>query len=259
MAVVTARRVVKPERVGKHRFGKSLAQTTGFLLENTTNRMSEHFQLHVPTTFESIPVLSPSFTTRPDVTGGATGAEALTKKRKASKSKIPTELRRAVSTPHMRGLTMSDPGGISPGVNKPRNKLGYHRTSVACGEYTEPHFTPSQLIIPGHCRRRKIRCLLPSPEDPQGRCANCIRLKKECNFYPVTEAGQHERAGKKGVVSGAVSASDPASPRQSGSSNAGSSGEELQGILHLPPQASTYQPATQSEPYSLPQVNGCKQ
>jgi hypothetical protein len=36
----------------------------------------------------------------------------------------------------------------------------------------------------GHCRRRKIRCLL-APDDPQGRCANCIRLKKECNFYPV--------------------------------------------------------------------------
>jgi hypothetical protein len=41
------------------------------------------------------------------------------------------------------------------------------------------------LICPtGHCRRRKIRCLL-APDDPQGRCANCIRLKKECNFYPV--------------------------------------------------------------------------
>lgn len=38
--------------------------------------------------------------------------------------------------------------------------------------------------MPGHCRRRKIRCLL-APDDPQGRCANCIRLKKECNFYPV--------------------------------------------------------------------------
>jgi len=24
-----------------------------------------------------------------------------------------------------------------------------------------------------------------APDDPQGRCSNCIRLKKECNFYPV--------------------------------------------------------------------------
>lgn len=40
------------------------------------------------------------------------------------------------------------------------------------------------LTTIGHCRRRKIRCLL-APDDPQGRCSNCIRLKKECNFFPV--------------------------------------------------------------------------
>lgn len=53
---------------------------------------------------------------------------------------------------------------------KRRNKLGYHRTSVACG----------------HCRRRKIRCI-PSQNDVQGRCVNCIRLKKECSFFPVDQ------------------------------------------------------------------------
>ncbi|KAL8370903.1 hypothetical protein RB595_000982 [Gaeumannomyces hyphopodioides] len=53
---------------------------------------------------------------------------------------------------------------------KRRNKLGYHRTSVACG----------------HCRRRKIRCI-PSPDDLQGRCINCIRLKKDCTFFPVDQ------------------------------------------------------------------------
>ena len=31
----------------------------------------------------------------------------------------------------------------------------------------------------GHCRRRKIRCLLPADEGAV-RCTNCIRLKKEC-------------------------------------------------------------------------------
>lgn len=41
-------------------------------------------------------------------------------------------------------------------------------------------------FIAGHCRRRKIRCLL-AQGDPQGRCSNCIRLKKECNFYPVDQ------------------------------------------------------------------------
>lgn len=38
----------------------------------------------------------------------------------------------------------------------------------------------------GHCRRRKIRCI-PSPSDSQGRCINCIRLKKECSFHPVDQ------------------------------------------------------------------------
>ncbi len=38
----------------------------------------------------------------------------------------------------------------------------------------------------GHCRRRKIRCV-PSPNDVQGRCINCIRLKKECSFFPVDQ------------------------------------------------------------------------
>lgn len=43
----------------------------------------------------------------------------------------------------------------------------------------------------GHCRRRKIRCI-PAPADPQNRCSNCIRLKKECNFYPVDQQPQPE-------------------------------------------------------------------
>ncbi|KAL2022793.1 hypothetical protein VTK56DRAFT_4609 [Thermocarpiscus australiensis] len=60
--------------------------------------------------------------------------------------------------------------GQDPAGEKRRNKLGYHRTSVACG----------------HCRRRKIRCV-PAQNDVQGRCINCIRLKKECSFYPVDQ------------------------------------------------------------------------
>ncbi|KAK4673298.1 hypothetical protein QC763_110660 [Podospora pseudopauciseta] len=61
-----------------------------------------------------------------------------------------------------------DPLGLAG--EKRRNKLGYHRTSVACG----------------HCRRRKIRCI-PSQNDVQGRCMNCIRLKKDCSFFPVDQ------------------------------------------------------------------------
>ncbi|KAF2721755.1 hypothetical protein K431DRAFT_294106 [Polychaeton citri CBS 116435] len=54
--------------------------------------------------------------------------------------------------------------------DKKRNKLGYQRTSVACS----------------HCRRRKIRCLMQE-SDPQGRCQNCVKLKRECVFQPVDQ------------------------------------------------------------------------
>lgn len=37
---------------------------------------------------------------------------------------------------------------------------------------------------PGHCRKRKIRCVMAA-DDPGARCQNCIRLKKDCHFYPV--------------------------------------------------------------------------
>ena len=49
----------------------------------------------------------------------------------------------------------------------------------------------------GHCRRRKIRCV-PSQNDVQGRCINCIRLKKECSFYPVDQQPPVETRQKSG-------------------------------------------------------------
>ncbi|KAH6618746.1 hypothetical protein C7974DRAFT_36462 [Boeremia exigua] len=119
----------------------------------------------------------------------------LSKKRRSSKSKIPGELRRSTSTPHMRNLAL---GELSPTSNKARNKLGYHRTSVACG----------------HCRRRKIRCLL-APDDPQGRCSNCIRLKKECNFFPVEHNIDAQRSSGPGkdLSTGTPTTPQASSPR----------------------------------------------
>ncbi|KAK8027949.1 hypothetical protein PG991_005005 [Apiospora marii] len=84
-----------------------------------------------------------------------------------------SKLRRAFSTPNVRKQGANDPDNGHLALSsseKRRNKLGYHRTSVACG----------------HCRRRKIRCIL-QPADPGGRCMNCIRLKKECSFFPVDQ------------------------------------------------------------------------
>ena len=48
-----------------------------------------------------------------------------------------------------------------------------------------------------HCRRRKIRCLLAA-DDRESRCSNCIRLKKECNFFPVDQQPPHERRPRTG-------------------------------------------------------------
>ncbi|KAF9698308.1 hypothetical protein EKO04_003666 [Ascochyta lentis] len=145
------------------------------------------------------------------------------KKRRSSKSKIPGELRRSTSTPHMRNLALATSGELSPTSNKARNKLGYHRTSVACG----------------HCRRRKIRCLL-APDDPQGRCSNCIRLKKECNFYPVEHSLDTQRpsGAVKDLSTGTPTTPVASSPR------------------HLPPHSGEkvgdYRPSFQGVPAATP-------
>ncbi|KAA8570178.1 hypothetical protein EYC84_002502 [Monilinia fructicola] len=78
-----------------------------------------------------------------------------------SKSSKDAKAKRSMSTPNIRTSGNTDAAALALVNEKRRNKLGYHRTSVACG----------------HCRRRKIRCI-PAPADPQNRCSNCIRLKK---------------------------------------------------------------------------------
>lgn len=55
-----------------------------------------------------------------------------------------------------------------------------------------------------HCRRRKIRCLL-AEGDSQERCQNCIRLKKECVFYPVDQQQALDTRSQSGTKSGAGS------------------------------------------------------
>lgn len=51
--------------------------------------------------------------------------------RRRSSNKMPG-LKRAVSSPNMRSLATDDAMAISA-LDKKRNKLGYHRTAVACG------------------------------------------------------------------------------------------------------------------------------
>ena len=67
----------------------------------------------------------------------------------------------------------------------------------------------------GHCRRRKIRCQ-PANDDPQQRCANCIKLKKECSFLPVDHPPNAERRPRTGssteIIPGEGTGSSPSSP-----------------------------------------------
>ena len=119
------------------------------------------------------------------------------RKRSPSKSSMKPNkvIKKSSSTPHM-----ARPDGPGSADEKKRNKLGYHRTSVACGKCPtrrQPHLRHSKLTIEGHCRRRKIRCVMPDDDHPSGRCSNCIRLKKECNFYPV-EAGKGPHPPQRG-------------------------------------------------------------
>ena len=58
--------------------------------------------------------------------------QLLLRKRRASKDKA-TVIRRSSSTPHMRNMALGA-ADLSPTGDKRRNKLGYHRTSVACGK-----------------------------------------------------------------------------------------------------------------------------
>jgi len=62
-----------------------------------------------------------------------TAAAMLSQRRKRKNS---LSIKRSQSTPNVRGLANGDDGMTL--AEKTRNKLGYHRTSVACGMYSLP-------------------------------------------------------------------------------------------------------------------------
>ncbi|KPI36967.1 uncharacterized protein AB675_5966 [Cyphellophora attinorum] len=121
-------------------------------------------------------------------------------------------VKRAMSTPDVRGLGVE--GIALSAADKKRNKLGYHRTAVACG----------------HCRRRKIRCIAAF-EDSSGRCQNCIRLKKDCHFFPVDQTslpvGRRARTASKADTSVAERDVSGSSSEQGGPPVLKSSPEEV--------------------------------
>ena len=74
---------------------------------------------------------------------------------------------------------------------------------------------PTDPDITVHCRRRKIRCIV-APGDTKGRCSNCIRLKKECKFFPVDQQppSDPKRRNSK-AQSGTGGASESSTPSNS--------------------------------------------
>ncbi|KAL8654912.1 MAG: hypothetical protein Q9210_001216 [Variospora velana] len=123
----------------------------------------------------------------------ASTSHAAARRRRSSKGAMMSSIKRSASTPNVRGVVTGE-SSMSL-TDKRRNKLGYHR----------------------HCRRRKIRCLL-ALDDPQNRCSNCIRLKKECCFFPVDQQpqmSQRPRTGSK-AGSGDTSISSSSSPALAG-------------------------------------------
>lgn len=92
--------------------------------------------------------LSPSYppttdTVRTDLNGlsGERGKQTRpppSSHRRRSSGKMPGILKRAVSSPNLGSL---GPGAdTSMGGDKKRNKLGYHRTAVACGQSPLPSY-----------------------------------------------------------------------------------------------------------------------
>lgn len=133
------------------------------LLESVNNAMSYNPSLHtsgvaLPVTENSLlnasdgrPALGPPINNQP--TAPPPHQQPL-KKRRPSKDKAPSAIRRSSSTPHMRNLALSNSGELSPTADKRRNKLGYHRTSVACGKQNVCFFGKQSKLLT--LRRRPL-------------------------------------------------------------------------------------------------------
>lgn len=91
------------------------------------------------------PGLAPGFRAYP-----SHAPKGLHDKRRHSRGKIPPAIKRSSSTPHMRALALGESSPISPNSDKRRNKLGYHRTSVACGKLLEA--APPTFPVLTSCR-----------------------------------------------------------------------------------------------------------
>lgn len=72
-------------------------------------------------------------------------------RRRSSKEMSSSVIKRSASTPNVRGLAAAEAAGLAmSAAEKRRNKLGYHRTSVACGEQLHRcslHYNASRILL----------------------------------------------------------------------------------------------------------------
>ena len=104
------------------------------------------FPIPATTSPEAVGESSDCYPAPDDQAAEAATQQQLLKKRRASKDKTST-IRRSSSTPHMRSLALGTASELSTASDRRRNKLGYHRTSVACGKQTdEQHRAEGALL-----------------------------------------------------------------------------------------------------------------
>lgn len=166
MAVATARRL-RADRVAKDIVSRSLAQDES----HPEVKMSFPVPPQPPGAGNQIPVTSPNSSEPFPLPQGGPDRDAL-RKRKASRAKAPADLRRTASTPQLGKISPHDLSILSP-TDKRRNKLGYHRTSIACSKrtitrfYTATYLTEfcvrslseAQDSMPNPCSRRPSRTM----------------------------------------------------------------------------------------------------
>jgi hypothetical protein len=118
-----------------------------------------------------------------------------------------------------------------------------------------PHLNDERLTIQpaGHCRRRKIRCLVAN-DDLLQRCLNCIKLKKECSFLPVDHPPNEERRSRTG--SRAEAASGEGSGSSSSSPPIGSVVDQMETFNHFAPLPLSTQEYPSSTSTMSPHVHG---
>lgn len=85
-----------------------------------------------------------------------------TKNRGALISAKSAKIKRTMSTPNVRSSTSADAAALALSAEKRRNKLGYHRTSVACGKCNSAIFFWKAIVL---CKVRRTNFLVQDTVD----------------------------------------------------------------------------------------------